>query len=214
MSARLPQAASCLRRCAPITPATGSDASADMATLHNWAMGQSANEGITGSQIEVASFCCVSPSAKPAFDRLHDAMLAMLPEPITQRRQEQHLQLFPELLFCRWAAPHTDNMFNGELFLSLVLGTGPSEYRVESLVPTIEPAPQDARRSPRLNFQRQSMTLRTGLVFLLDPLVPHYACPETPHQDNLLTLLQLRLPYRNRRERQQWIRMLTPQRLQ
>jgi hypothetical protein len=56
---------------------------------------------------------------------------------------------FPELMFCRWAAPHTDNVFKDELFLSLVLGTGPSDYRVESLVPRSRrfALPSAARRS-------------------------------------------------------------------
>ena len=55
------------------------------------------------------------------------------------------------------------------------------------------------------------MEISQGALFLLDPLVPHYASPVTPHQDCLLSLLQIRLPYRDQRERARWIRQLAPE---
>jgi hypothetical protein len=183
-----------------------------MSILHAWAKTQAQSGAISGSEIETAERWGVANQVQPAFDRLQQSLLARLPESITQRRQEMRVAMFPELMFCRWAAPHTDNVFKDELFLSLVLGTGPSDYRVESLVPTVTPA--GARAVPRLNFQRHAMQLRVGEVFLLDPMVPHYACPETPHEDSLLSMLQLRIPYRNRRERLHWIRLLSPNDLQ
>ena len=184
---------------------------ADMTALHAWACREVALGKLSGSDIDVATLSNSEDPQKGAFSRLHDLLQSLLSLTMLSRQQQQALELFPELVYCRWAAPHTDNSFDKELFVSLVLGTGPSPYRVESLVPTISDQP-NGRRSPRFGFERCSLELRAGEVFVLDPLVPHYASPAKPHQDSLLSLLQVRLPYRTARERDQWFRQLSTDR--
>lgn len=212
MTSKMPRAQDCLAPC-PRWPAASSATMADMAVLHAWACREVTLGKVSGSEIEVATLSSSQDPQKGAFSRLHDQLQSLLTPEMVARQQHHGLELFPELLYCRWAAPHTDNMFDKELFLSLVLGTGPSPYRVETIVPTIGEHP-DGRRSPRIGFERCSLELKAGEAFVLDPLVPHYASPENPHQDSLLSLLQVRLPYRTARERHRWFRMLAPKRNQ
>lgn len=212
MSHKMPRAQDCLAPC-PRWPAASSATMADMAVLHAWASREVTLGKVSGSEIEVATLSSSQEPQKGAFSRLHYQLQSMLTPEMVARQQHHGLELFPELLYCRWAAPHTDNMFDKELFLSLVLGTGPSPYRVESLVP-IFTRHLDGRRTPRFGFERHSMEISQGALFLLDPLVPHYASPVNPHQDCLLSLLQIRLPYRDQRERARWIRQLAPERVQ
>lgn len=210
MTATMPRAQDCLATC-PRWPTASSATAADMAVLHAWACREVALGNVSGSEIEVATLSSSQEPQKGAFSRLHDLLQSLLSPAMVAGQQKQGLHLFPELLYCRWAAPHTDNAFDKELFVSLVLGTGPSPYRVESLVPRISDHP-DGRRSPRCGFERCSLELKAGEVFVLDPLVPHYASPEQPHQDSLLSMLQVRLPYRTARERDQWFRQLSSDR--
>ena len=206
MTTTMPRAQDCLASC-PRWPAISSASSADMAVLHAWACREVALGNVGGSEIKVATFSSSEPQ-KGAFSRLHDLLQSLLSPEMVAGQQILGLHLFPELLYCRWAAPHTDNTFDQQLFVSLVLGTGPSPYRVESLVPTIAEHP-NGRHSPQLSFERCSIELMPGMVFVLDPLVPHYASPENPHQNSLLPLLQVRLPYQTARERHQWFRQLS-----
>lgn len=207
----IPEPQACLRLAlpdvGPVTPAW----TAALVTLDDWARRCTAQNGLNGSEINSDGLHGAPDEVKAARDLVAASLMLTLPAALRHRIEEQHL--WPELLYCRWAAPHTDNLFDKELFLSTVVGTGPCTYRVESLVPVIT-RHLDGRRRPRLGFDRHSLELARGAAFLLDPLVPHYASPEVPHQDCLLTLLQLRLPYRDSRERERWIRHLAPQRLQ
>jgi hypothetical protein len=207
MTRKIPRAQDCLATC-PLWPAATSSTMADMAVLHAWASREVDLGNVIGSDIEAAELSNSMEPEKGAFNRLHELLQSLLTPEMIAVQQEEGLHLSPELLYCRWAAPHTDNMFDKELFVSLVLGTGPGPYRLESLVPTIKEHP-DGRRSPRLDFERCRIELKAGDVFVFDPLVPHYASPENPHQQSLLSLLQVRLPYRNARERGRWLRQLT-----
>lgn len=207
-----PKPTDCLRLAAPPQPVDGRAWRSAMDTLHEWARRSSATIGLGGADIENAGFHAAPPDVNAARDLLCAALHAQMPSAIRERLEEHHLEQ-PELLYCRWAAPHTDNMFDKELFLSLVVGTGPSPYRVESLVPVFT-RHLDGRRTPRFGFERHSMDLSQGALFLLDPLVPHYACPNEPHQDSLLSILQFRIPYGDQRERARWIRQLAPERVQ
>lgn len=206
MTPIMPRAQECLAAC-PLWPAATSSTMADMAVLHAWASREVALGNVIGSDIEAADLSNSMGPEKGAFTRLHELLQSLLTPQMIAVQQKQGLHLSPELLYCRWAAPHTDNMFDKELFVSLVLGTGPGPYRLESLVPTIEEHP-DGLRSPRLDFERCRLELKAGDVFVFDPLVPHYASPENPHEESLLSLLQVRLPYRTVRERDGWFRQL------
>lgn len=208
---RTPKPTDCLRLAGQPTPADGRAWQSAMDTLHDWAVRSTALGKISGADIESDTLHCAPDDVRAARNLLSDALLDQLPAAIRLRHDEHHMM--PELLYCRWAATHTDNMFDKELFLSLVVGTGPSPYRVESLVP-IFTRHLDGRRTPRFGFERHSMEISQGALFLLDPLVPHYASPVTPHQDCLLSLLQIRLPYRDQRERARWIRQLAPEQVQ
>lgn len=208
---RTPKPTECLRLVATPEPADKLAWRSAMETLHGWAQRNTALGKISGADIESDTLHCTPDDVKAARDLLSDALLEQLPAAVRARHDEH--RMMPELLYCRWAATHTDNMFDKELFLSLVLGTGPSPYRVESLVP-IFTRHLDGRRTPRFGFERHSMELSQGALFLLDPLIPHYASPVNPHQDCLLSLLQIRLPYRDQRERARWIRQLAPDSVQ
>lgn len=206
-----PKASECLRLSGVSLPGAGVDWLAAMNELHGWAMRSTAQGKLEGAEIESDTLHGASAEVRSARDLLSDALLGQLHTDIRSRHDEH--RMMPELLYCRWAATHTDNMFDKELFLSLVTGTGPSPYRAESLVPVFT-RHLDGRRTPRFGFERHSIELSQGTIFLLDPLVPHYASPLSPHQDSLLSLLQLRLPYRTTRERNRWIRLMAPQGLQ
>lgn len=206
-STRTPSVQECLR---PISIALGeltADDRQSMATLHEWARQKVLQGDITGSDIDTVSFMGSTTQQDQAFDQLQQRVMQALPEPIRQRILEDHWA--PELVYCRWAAPHTDNLFDGELFIQLVLGTGPGPYRIESLIEMRRP--HESRRSAsRFALDRATLEVTAGTSFLLDPVLPHYTCPVNPHQDSVLSLFQLRLPYRNQRERSRWIRLLCP----
>lgn len=208
MDNQLPKAQDCLRACPTFTGLFAAGAEEDIRSLSAWAAREIALGKVCGADIEVTTFASFNSPEKQSVDRLHLRLEQQLPEGIKARQQEHHLHLFPEVLYCRWAAPHTDNMFDKELFLNLVLGTGPGPYRIETLVPVFA-AHRDGRRTPRMSFDRHSLEVKAGMVFLLDPLVPHYASPLNPHQDSLLSLLQIRLPYSDQRERASWLRQLS-----
>lgn len=208
---KLPAITSCLRVATLDHAVEPSLWLASMNTLAAWTAQKAGQGAIRGAEIESEVLCGCPADVRLASACLSEALLGMIASPIRDSFVKNHLS--PELVYCRWAAPHTDNMFVNELFLSLVVGTGPSPYCIESILPTKRPS-RDGRSPPRLGFERQGQELSQGDLFLLDPLVGHYANPVTPHQDSLLSLLQLRLPYRDRRERYRWIQLLAPDRLQ
>lgn len=90
------------------------------------------------------------------------------------------------LLYCGWAPPHDDMLFAGVNFISVVIHTGPSPYRVFAL---------SQGRCPDGDYGLRSQTIHVspGDVFHLDPTTPHCAFPVSPHQDSFLVLLQFEI---------------------
>lgn len=94
----------------------------------------------------------------------------------------------PEIVFCSWACPHIDEMFEGNGFVSLVLATGASPYTVSSL----------AMKKPRgkcAELNNAAYQVYPGDLLVMDPLVPHWAVPSAPADDSLLVLLQCMVPF-------------------
>jgi len=99
----------------------------------------------------------------------------------------------PDVVACRWAAPHTDDDWSGRLFLSIVAGTGEPPY----IAQTLHTRDYRARKGDLAGgVVTTTLRLRRGDCFVLDPTTPHLAVPETSSAGALLVLLQYDLPGR------------------
>ena len=110
-----------------------------------------------------------------------------------------------EVLFCSWASLHNDPDWAGNVFVNLVLHTGPSGYVVgahgvnyakEGAVPVVT---------------TQAYRVEVGDLFVLDPTVPHSAHPAYPSDGSFLAVLQVSLPFGNESEKLQIFEKLKPQ---
>ena len=91
------------------------------------------------------------------------------------------------ILSCMWAAPHVDDTFDGSLFVSVVVRTGPSPYVMQTLRTG---AAEDGAPASLITNTR---VLNVGDVVVFDPTAPHYAFPQRPSEQSLLVLLQVEL---------------------
>lgn len=108
---------------------------------------------------------------------------------------QQQLGLSPEaaqIVYCEWSWVHADVGYRDQLFISVVLATGPEPYCVQSLQ-----TPQQ-RGNDVLDTKR---IVSVGDVFVLDPCVAHMAAPATPNNQALLVLAQWSLPAATEAER-------------
>lgn len=110
-----------------------------------------------------------------------------------------------EVLFCSWASLHNDPDWSGNVFVNLVLHTGPSgyvvgahgvDYAADGSVPVVT---------------TQAYRVEVGDLFVLDPTVPHSAHPAYPSDGSLLAVLQVSLPFGNQDEKLQIFERLKPQ---
>lgn len=92
-----------------------------------------------------------------------------------------------DIVYCEWAPVHSDLPFEGRVFVSCVLNTGPSEYYVQ-VFRSVKPKPSEATRG--LDLQVESRLMARGDVFVLDPVMPHMAAPAFPSDNAFLVLLQ------------------------
>jgi hypothetical protein len=97
-----------------------------------------------------------------------------------------------QIVYCEWSWVHADVGYRDQLFVSVVLATGPEPYCVQSLQ-----TPQ-TRGAQVLDTKR---IVSVGDVFLLDPCVAHMAAPVTPNNQALLVLAQWSLPAATEAER-------------
>jgi len=90
-----------------------------------------------------------------------------------------------QIVYCEWTWVHADTPYKNEIFVSVVLATGPEPYCVQSL------------HTPRNRGDDVIDTKRivsVGDVFVLDPCVAHMAAPTVPRTGALLVLAQWSVP--------------------
>ncbi len=92
-----------------------------------------------------------------------------------------------DIVYCEWAPVHSDLSFEGRVFVSTVLNTGPSSYYLQ-VFRSVKPKGYDATRG--LDLQVESRLLSAGDTFVLDPVMPHMAAPAFPCDNAFLVLLQ------------------------
>jgi hypothetical protein len=93
-------------------------------------------------------------------------------------------------VYCNWASPHADALFEGSVFASLVLHTGGSPYHMT----TVHTERRSRKGLADLELLRTSRVLEVGDFFMPDPTTPHVAAPARSRDDSLLVLLQWDIP--------------------
>jgi hypothetical protein len=86
-----------------------------------------------------------------------------------------------QLVYCEWTWVHADTPYKKDIFVSVVLATGPEPYCIQAL------------HSPRQRGDDVIDTKRivsVGDVFVLDPCVAHMAAPTVPRTGAMLVLAQ------------------------
>jgi hypothetical protein len=88
------------------------------------------------------------------------------------------------LISCEWVPPHTDNVREGDVFASLVLGTGGVPY-VVSMLKT-----EKSESDPGTTVRSVAREVRAGDLFIFSPNRAHMATPKIVKTGARLSLLQ------------------------
>lgn len=97
-----------------------------------------------------------------------------------------------QLVYCEWTWVHADTPYKDQIFVSVVLATGPEPYCIQAL------------QSPRKRGEDVLDTKRivaVGDVFVLDPNVAHMAAPTVPRTGAMLVIAQWAVPAKSNAER-------------
>lgn len=114
-----------------------------------------------------------------------------------------------DLLFCGWAAPHNDPSFFGEAFVSIVLSVGDSPYVLGTTEIVHESKKKEERESSR-RVKTKSYRLDCGDVFVIDPMLMHWAFPSTPCDNSMLVILQYRVAFKTEQDKLNLIEKFPP----
>lgn len=107
------------------------------------------------------------------------------------------------VVVCEWAAPHVDDAFAGQAFVSLVLHTGPEPYVMQAFHTEHTPEGQTA-------LVTSTCLLRQGDLVVLDPTTAHFAAPRSSGAGQLLVLLQFELEDCTEQDREILLQLFPP----
>jgi hypothetical protein len=163
----------------------------DLALVASIAKGtlEKRGHGLNPAQIEVflrKDFRDESQDFLQALDRVLNAMGASALE--AERAS---------ILLCEWAAPHVDDSYVEQAFVSLVLHTGPEPYIMQALHTHVIEGPHGSQQ-----IETSTRVLTVGDVIVFDPTTAHFTVPKYPNDEQLLILLQVCVNDRTEEDRE------------
>jgi hypothetical protein len=136
----------------------------------------------------------ITPEAVRPFDRIISAM----------GTSDEHRER-AAILVTHWAAPHVDEKYHGNAFLSYVLHTGPEPYVIQAFHTEVSKG-----RCPAQSLTSSTRTVETGELLMLDPTTPHLAAPARPADGQLLVLIQIIIDETDLEDRLELIKRYPP----